>query len=151
MKASYWIVTITLDNLDLAKEHGVVGVPGKRRRLISKMAEGDIIVFYVSKKKAGSQDYKHTVSEFGPIMQVVGKVYHDDDPMWHSKGDETYPWRRRITLILDASVKAANVVRRLSFIQDKPRWGLFFVTGVREISRDDYEILRKEIEQAEGR
>lgn len=141
MNPSFWIVTISADNLELTKQHKLIGLPARRGQYSSRLAENDIIIFYVGKRRAGYGGYNASVSEFGPIARVTSSVYYDDSQIWNSRNDERYPWRWRISVTLDKRTSAHTIIKNLGFAHDKPKWGLYFVAGVRQVSETDFRIL----------
>lgn len=143
MSRKFWIITISADNLEITKRHNLIGLPSKRRRYSSRLELGDLIVFYVGKKRVGYGGYNSGVCEFGPIATLTSSVFHDDSPIWNSRSDERYPWRWNISVTIDKNISARNIVGDLSFAHDRPKWGLYFIAGVRQISKGDFEILQK--------
>jgi len=143
MSSRFWIVTTSADNIDLIIKHKMIGLPAKRKKHIYELAEGDIIVFYIGKKRAGYTGYKSTVCDFGPIARIVGQAFYDENPIWYSRSGENYPWRREISVILSKRIKVQAIINRISFARNKPKWGLYFVRGLREIPEEDYNTLRK--------
>lgn len=146
MEPRFWIVTISEDNLELTIRHEMIGLPSKRKQFILDMAEGDDIVFYVGKKRAGYGGYKASVCDFGPSARITSPAFCDESSVWYSRSSEKYPWRRKISVTLNNRVKAHDIVGNLSFARNKEKWGLYFVAGVRGISADDYEVLKKALE-----
>jgi len=141
MANKFWIVTISQDNLESAIEHGLIGLPTKRKYYIESMTESDTIVFYISKKRSGYYDRNGIVSDFGPIAKITGPAFHSNELIWKSRFREIYPWRRTISLVLNKRISARNIISRLTFIHNKRRWGLYFIQGAREITPEDYQTL----------
>jgi len=141
MANKFWIVTISEDNLESAIEHGLIGLPAKRMYSIESMAEGDTIVFYISKKRVGYYDRKGTVSNFGPIAKITGPAFYSNELIWKSRFGEIYPWRRNISLVLNKRLSAHQIASKLTFIRNKRRWGLCFIQSTREITSKDYQTL----------
>lgn len=141
MANKFWIVTISEDNLEIAIERGLIGLPAKRKHYIESMTEGDTMVFYISKKRAGYYDRNGCVCDFGPIAKITGPTSYNNELIWKSRFGEIYPWRRNISLTLNKRVNARNIISKLTFIHNKRKWGLCFITGIREITPKDYQTL----------
>jgi len=138
--AQRWIVTVSEDNLQETLKHNLIGLPERRRNLLKRVRPGDTVVFYIGKKRAGYGGPTASVSQFGPIAEVTGEEFFSDVPIWGSRGRDVFPSRLPISLVSEGRVNAADVIPHLSFIQ-KSRWGLYFLTGIRELSEEDYKTL----------
>lgn len=141
MDCKFWIVTISEDNLKIATLHNLIGLPSRRKHYIQLMAEGDTIVFYISKKRAGYYDRKGIVSNFGPVAKVVGLPFYDETRIWESRSGEAYPWRRKISIVLNKQINARSIIKELSFVRNKSRWGLYFIKGANRITEEDYKLI----------
>ena len=148
MSPRFWIITTSADNIDLTIKHKMIGLPTKREEHIHKLVEDDIVVFYIGKKRAGITGYKATVCDFGPIARIRGEAFYDKNPIWYSKNGEIFPWRREISIILNKRIKTHSIINRISFALNKPKWGLYFIQGLRGISEEDYNILREALERS---
>jgi len=139
--AQRWIVTVSEDNLQETLKNNLVGLPERRRNLLKRVRPGDTVVFYIGKKRAGYGGPRASVSQFGPIAEVAGEEFFSDDPIWGVRGKERFPARLPICLVSEGRVNAADVTPRLNFVRDKNKWGLYFLTGIRELSEEDYKTL----------
>jgi predicted RNA-binding protein len=141
METKFWIVTVSEDNLELAISHNLIGLPARRNYYVQLMDEGDIVVFYIGKKRSGYYDRQGIVANFGPIARIVGLPFHDETRIWKSKFGEIYPWRRKISIILNKQISARNIIKELSFVRNQSRWGLYLIRGVRRITAEDYKVI----------
>jgi len=139
--AQKWIVTVSEDNLQKTLKHNLIGLPERRRNLLKRVQQGDVVVFYISKKRAGRGGPGASVSQFGPVAKVTGEEFAGDTPIWASKGNDLFRSRLPISLVSEGRVDAANVVPYLDFIRNKDKWGLYFLTGIRKVSEGDYKTL----------
>ena len=139
--AQRWIVTISEDNLQDTLKHNLIGLPERRRNLLKRVRLGDTVVFYVGKKRAGYGGPRASVSQFGPVAEVTGEEFFSEAPIWGSRGGDVFPSRLPISLVSEGRVNAADIIPHLSFVRDKGKWGLYFLTGVRELSEEDYKTL----------
>lgn len=139
-----WIVVISEDNLAKALEHQLIGVPISSGRALSKMEKGDRVVFYIGKKRQGQGGPRASISEFGPIAEIVDTApILNEQPIWHSKLGEKFPWRRKIKILSTKRVKAKELVNSLSFIKKTENWGAYFLNTLREIPDADYDLILK--------
>ena len=143
MSSTFWMITISADNLGIVRQHNLVGLPTKRKRYSERLTQGDLIVFYVGKKRVGYGGYNASLCEFGPVATLTSSVFYDDSRIWNSRNDERYPWRWRISITSDKKINARSIIDDLSFAHGKPKWGLYFIAGVRQISENDFEVLQK--------
>ena len=137
-----WIVTISEDNLQAALKHKVLGVRQRYRAQVARMRAGDTVVFYVSKKRAGYGGPRSSISRFGPIVQVSGGLFRSDTPIWNSRTHEVFPYRVPMSVLAEGTARATDVVPRLGFIRFKDKWGAYLLPAVRQISDDDFEVVR---------
>jgi len=139
-----WLVTISEDNFQVALKKGLIGVSPRWRKPLDEMKKGDGIIFYIGKKKVGKGGPHSSISQFAGLAEVTGPAFVSKEPVWHSKGDELFPYRRKIKF--SASVdkaEASKVCRSLEFIRNPDYWMLYFLTAIRKISNADYETIKR--------
>lgn len=142
--ATKWLVTISEDNFQIALGKELIGVSHRRRKLLEEMKEGDNITFYISKKRVGRGGPRSSVSEFAGLAQVVGPVFLSEERIWHSKGEETFPYQRKIKFSSSvARAKASEICHSLEFIKNQDYWMLYLLTVIRKISDADYETIKR--------
>jgi len=102
----------------------------------------------IGKKMVGYGGSNSRVLQFGAIVEVDGKVFFDNTPIWTSRNNkEDFPYRIPISIISERRADASDVSPSLTFIRDKNKWGLYFIIGVRDISEEDYKTLVNKIER----
>jgi len=142
--SSKWLVTISEDNFQIALNKGLIGVSHRWHKPLEEMKERDNIIFYISKKKVGKGGPHSSVSEFAGLVQVDGPVFISEERIWHSKGAELFPYRRKIKFSPGvARVKASEVCHSLEFIKNPDYWMLYFLTAIRKLSDADYETIKE--------
>jgi len=139
--AQTWIVTISEDNLQETLKHNLIGLQERRRKLLTRVRPGDTVIFYIGKKRAGYGGPKGSVSQFGPIAEVTGEVFSSRAPIWESKGGEIFPARLPISMVSEGRINAADMIPQLNFVKNRGKWGLYFLTGIREVSEEDCTTL----------
>jgi hypothetical protein len=88
-------------NYMIARQHGLIGVSEQAKVVIHKIATGDIITFYLSRKKVDSppNDLSQRVRQFRGIARVTGEPFESDNPIWQVRGTEIFiPKKYRISL-----------------------------------------------------
>lgn len=142
--SSKWLVTISEDNFQIALEKGLIGVSHRWRKPLEEMKEGDNIIFYIGKKKVGKGGPNSSVSEFAGLAEVASPVFVTKERIWHSRGIELFPYRRKIKFSSTKTrAKALEICHSLGFIKNPDYWMLYFFTAIRKLSDVDYETIKK--------
>jgi predicted RNA-binding protein len=128
--------------LGASRDHVLKGVEGDfaqaghgRKDLISKPSKDDWIVYYSAKDKF----------ENGKPLQkftVIGRVA-DDRPYQPDARSNFKPYRRAVEYEKRDEAEIRPLIEQLSFIKNKKRWGFYLMSGFREISKADFEVIRK--------
>lgn len=127
-----------------SKEHVARGVAGGfcqlchgKAQSLKRMGQGDWIIYYSPKETFGGEDI---CQQFTAIGRVVGdKVYQFE------MAPDFIPFRRDIKFVPSQSVDIRPLINRLSFIQNKSRWGYAFRFGHLEISQEDFELIASQM------
>jgi predicted RNA-binding protein len=111
----------------------------RQRRALQKIATGDMLTFYISKKSVDSppNDPAHKVQQFRGIARVIGEAFESDELIWHVREGEIFPHRRQVKFLADGSVGARPFIDKLSFVTNTTYWALPFQKGYVEISPKD--------------
>lgn len=125
-----------------SKDHVMTGVKQGfaqaghgRRDFMSKPAKDDWIVYYSPKDKF----------EEGEIYQkftAIGKIT-DDEPYQPNARKGFKAYRRNVAYITCQDAPIRPLISELSFIKNKERWGLYLLSGFREISQADFDLVKK--------
>ena len=144
---SYWIIVGSVDNFRRTAERGfsVQGIKSRHRKKAERMRPGDKIVYYLTGIKV-----------FAAISPITSPSFESHERIWQSgdpkKEAEDYPFRVETApdLVLEEAdlVPAEGVARRMAYVSKWPaeNWTLAFQGNVHEIGRDDYELIRAELE-----
>jgi len=135
--ARYWLCTVSEENWRVIKQRLIWGVSEKFRKRIENISAGDIIVFYVAP------------ASIGGVFEVTSQVFKDDTRIFAS--NEVYPYRVKLKPLL-VPAKRVNfkpLITKLSFIRNKNRWAAYIRLPLREISKEDYEIIIKHVKEGE--
>ena len=145
---TYWIVVGSEENMLIAESRGfdVFGFKSTRRNEVSRMRQGDRLIFYLTK-----------IMKFGGIAEVTSEYFEDHSKVFKSekKSGEDYPFRLKtkpeIILEPDQYLDAREIAPGLAFTQ---RWGdnwrLAFQGNLHEISEEDYEWIDGLMREAAG-
>jgi len=133
------------DNCEIAKKQGLIGMAERQRRAIQKIATGDMLAFYISKKTVDSpaNDPAHKVQQFRGIARVTGEAFESNELIWHVREGEIFPHRRQVEFLADASAEARSRINELSFITNTAFWALPFQKGFVEIAQKDFQTLQE--------
>lgn len=148
---NFWIIVGSPDNFAKTREleFTLQGIKSRHRKKAEKMHAGDKIIYYVTGKKA-----------FAGISTITSVYFESHERIWASmdprKDAEDYPFRVMIEpdLILsdDTFIDAEPIARKMAYASKWPaaNWTLAFQGNVHSIEKSDYELIRREIEQAAG-
>ena len=125
-----------------SKDHVLKGVKGEfaqaghgRKDLMSKPSKGDWLVYYSSKDKF---ENGRPLQKFTAIGQVV-----DEEPYQPNTHADFKPYRRDVTYKEAEEADIRPLLEELNFIKNKTRWGFYLIGGFREISKDDFGVIKK--------
>lgn len=139
MRSSYWINTISLDHVTAAKEGGFTQANHGNPQNLSKLCEGDYVVFYSPKTEfKGSEP----LQEFTAIGQVTAMALYQV-----TQTRDFHPYRRGLTFLECESAPIKPLVDSLSFIHNKTHWGMVFRQGMFEIPEVDFKIIATAMHQ----
>lgn len=141
----YWILCMSEDNYLIARQQELIGMSERQRGAIQKLAVGDIITFYISKKKVDSppNDLAHKVQRLRGIAEVRGEAFESNDLIWHVREGEIFPHRRQVEFLDDASTHVRPLIEKLSFVTNTAFWALPFQKGYVEITPRDFETIQR--------
>ena len=142
----YWILCMSEDNYEIAKQQGLIGMAERQRRAIQKITTGDMLTFYISKKKVDSppNDPAHKVQQFRGTAQVTSEAFESIDLVWHVREGGIFPHRRKVDFISDTSAQASSLIDKLSFVANTAYWALPFQKGYVEITQKDFETIQQD-------
>jgi predicted RNA-binding protein len=141
----YWILCMSEDNYEIAKKQGLIGMAERQRWATQKIATGDMLTFYISKKTVDSppNDPAHKVQQFRGIARVTGEAFESNELIWHVREGEIFPHRRQVEFLADASAEAKPLINKLSFVTNTAFWALPFQKGYVEIAQRDFETIQE--------
>ena len=133
----YFLISASRDHV-LKGIHGGFAQAGHGRKdFISKPSSGDWIVYYSSKDNF---ENGKPLQKFTAIGQVI-----DDKPYQASTNKNLKPYRRDVKYKESNEAEIRPLIENLSFIKNKKRWGFYLISGFREISKEDFDIIKHAI------
>jgi predicted RNA-binding protein len=141
----YWILCMSEDNYQIAKEQGLIGMSERAKTALQKIAISDMITFYINKKKVGSppNDPTQRVQQFRGIARVSGEAVKSHDLIWHIREGEIFPYRRKVDFLADGKADVRPLINRLSFVTNLAFWALPLRKGYAEVTERDFEIIQE--------
>ena len=130
----YFLICASKDHVLTGINEGIAQAGHGRKDFISKPSKGDWIVYYSSKDTFidGNVYQKFT---------AIGKI-NDDEPYQPGTPEKFKPYRRNVDYKSCKEAEIRPLIENLGFIKNKKRWGFYLISGFREISKDDFEIIK---------
>ena len=141
----YWILCMSEDNFEIARTQGLIGLAERHKVAMQKLAVGDMMTFYSSKKKVDSlpNDPADKVQQFRGIARVTGDAFESNDLIWHVREGEIFPHRRKVEFLADGSAEARPLIAQLSFVTNTAFWALPFQKGYVEVTQKDFDTIHE--------
>lgn len=133
----YWIGVASREHVQRGVEGGFAQVCHGRPGPLKCMNGGDWIIYYSPTIHFGCKDSCRSFTAIGRLRS--------DDPYTFAMSEDFIPWRRNVGFLSSQEVPIEPLLERLAFIKDKKRWGFPFRRGCFEISRDDFQLIAKEM------
>ena len=98
------------------------------------MEKGDGIIYYSAKDKMDG----------GKPLQLFTAIGHviDDKPYNVQVSDTFKPYRRDVKYLKSKTADIRPLIKQLSFIKNKKKWGFYLMSGFAEIPKEDFELIR---------
>ena len=124
-----------------SRDHVLKGVEGSfaqaghgRKDLMSKPSKGDWLLFYSARDE---YDNGKPLQKFTALGQVI-----DEEPYQPNADENFKPYRRAVAFKKVAETEIRSLLEQLSFIKNKKRWGFYLISGFRELSKEDFEVIK---------
>ena len=138
-----YLISLRKNNYESIRksEYSVVGFT-KNCHIVENIKPDDKLIIYIASG----------ISKIVGILNVEDKVYWDTEMLW----DEVYPKRLRtspsIILPNDEWIDVREIKNNLSFITNKdiPKFGVYFMHGIRRLNDADFDYLFSLIREADG-
>lgn len=130
----YFLICASRDHVRKGVESGFAQAGHGRKDLMSKPSKGDWLVFYSAKD---NYDNGKALQKFTALGQVV-----DDEPYQPDADENFKPYRRKVAFEKVKETEIRPLLEQLSFIKNKKRWGFYLISGFRELSKEDFEVIQ---------
>ena len=139
----YFIGVATKDHVDLGVREGIMQVCHGKKAQLSRLKKNDIIMYYCTSKVYGKKDKYQSIAACGRVK---------DDKIYQFEINKDFiPWRRDVEYEQELQpVKVKEILDQLSFIKNKNRWGIYFISGLVEINFQDYEVVIEKMRNAKS-
>ncbi len=143
---SYWIAVSGEANFEKTRElkFELQGFKTRQRRKAERMADGDKLVWYITKEMA-----------FAGYATITGAYFEDHEPIWEGKKEgEDYPWRvpirKELVLDRDDWIDVEGIARKMTYVSKWPaeHWRLAFQGNLHDIPEEDFERIKAALEEA---
>tara|TARA_B100001250_G_C19733454_1_gene759636 strand:+ start:61 stop:492 length:432 start_codon:yes stop_codon:yes gene_type:complete len=129
----YWIIVASKDHVDTGIAGGFAQACHGKANPLKRMSNGDMIIYYSSKKEFGKNDPYQKFTAIGQIS--------DDEVYEYLTGDNFCPSRIKVNYYHSIDLTIHDIKDQLQFISDKNRWGYPFRWGILEINQHDFELI----------
>jgi len=133
----YWIGVASREHVQRGAKDGIAQVCHGKKGPLGMMKKGDWIIYYSPTLYFQAKDPCRSFTAIGRIT--------DDDPYRYRMSGHFIPWRRNVNFLQSKEVPIRPLLDRLTFIQDKKKWGFPFRRGCFEINEQDFMCLAKEM------
>ncbi|MGL5367989.1 MAG: EVE domain-containing protein [Cetobacterium somerae] len=134
---NYYIIVTTPDDFkyDIQMSLAIIGLPDRNANRLSNLKKGDKVIYYLIGLKC-----------FAAISEVDGDYFYDDKNQLWGDAFELFPARRKMKKILlctniNKALYINPLVEKLTFIQKKHKWGVYFQGSFRSIPKEDFLFL----------
>ncbi|MFW9804418.1 MAG: EVE domain-containing protein [Candidatus Thorarchaeota archaeon] len=144
----YWLHAVSIPNWDLevANNKFLLGMTERWKGVADRINNGDFVAYYLT-RRPNPKDPRATM--ISGIFQVTTDSYYDKTPIWQ---DDIYPYRADLEPLVivedvERMVPLKSMVQNISTIVNKRKWGGYLRRPMLEITEDDFEVIRTELEK----
>ena len=131
--AQYWIGVASKEHVQKGVMGGFAQVCHGKHGPLSRMEEGDWIIYYSPTLKFGDKEPCQSFT-------AIGKI-NPGSPYTFPMSQDFTAWRRDVSFLKSQETPIQPLLEQLSFIKDKQKWGFPFRRGCFEVSRDDFQVI----------
>ena len=132
--AKYFLICASRDHVLKGVKGGFAQAGHGRKEFINQLSKDDWVVFYSSKD---TFENGKPLQKFTAIGQVV-----DEEPYQPGDGAGFTPYRRNVKFMQVDETEIRPLLESLTFIRNKKKWGFYLISGFREISEDDFNVIK---------
>lgn len=131
----YWIGVASHEHVQRAIKGGFAQVCHGKMGTLKYMSEGDWLIYYSPTCSFGGKDICRCFTAIGTIDK--------GEPYTFEMSKNFIPWRRNVTFLRSKDVPIESLLKNLTFIKDKKKWGFPFRRGSFEIPLQDFKLIAK--------
>lgn len=136
--AKYFLICASKDHVLKGVKGGFAQAGHGRKDYMSKPAKGDWVVFYSSKDTFEDGQALQTFTAIGQVT--------DDEPYQPTANTDFKPYRRNVEFQACKEAAIRPLLDKLAFIKNKQKWGFYLISGFRELSKADFEVIKDAME-----
>lgn len=129
----YWMAVASREHVLNGIKEGICQVCHGKGLPLKQMSPGDGLIYY-SPHEIFMQ--KSPCQKFTALGKIV-----EGDPYLYKMSEDFIPWRRKVLFFPTKEVDIRPLVAKLSFIQDKEKWGFPFRRGCFSIPEQDFKLI----------
>lgn len=129
----YFLFAGPFSHLSYFKKGGFVQQNPNHKKRLSKLSKGDYVVYYASNTDPVHKKPYRKIIAIGRVtnpkiydVKIKGKKYH----------------RMKVKFIKYKEQPLAKKIKKLNFIKNKKYYGLYFISGFRELSKHDFGVIK---------
>ncbi|MAZ26492.1 MAG: EVE domain-containing protein [Cytophagaceae bacterium] len=128
----YYIIVASKDHIAKGEKEGFGQAGHGKLNQLKKLAKEDWVIYYASKETRNGKPYQR----FTAIGQVV-----DEAPFQVKVSEAFKPWRRKVRFRESKEIEIRPLLEGLHFIKDPTKWGLYLMSGFREVDEHDFKLI----------
>lgn len=131
----YFLFTGPYNHLSSFKKHNYAQQYHNHKSRLDKLSKGDYVVFYASRANENSTvPYRKFIA--------IGRV--TNDKTFRAKKGKNIYFRKKVKFLPFKEKSLKDVINKLKFIKNKKYYGLYFISGFRELSKGDFDVIARE-------
>ena len=132
-RSRYWIGVASREHVLTGVRGGFAQFSHGKRGPVTRLSKGDWVIYYSGKERYGEPE---PCQRFTAIGRVA-----DSAPEQIEQRPGFKPWRRKVVYRTAEEVDIRPLIKRLSFIKNKTKWGAAFRFGFLEIGAADFDRI----------
>lgn len=135
----YYLASLRKENYEILKniEFSIIGFNNKSL-IADEMEPGDVIIIYIGSR----------VSKIAGIVEVTGKCKWNTELIWDDIFPKRIPIKPIIILDDEKMINIRDLLDGIKFVKNKEKYGVYFFSGVKHLSKEDGNYIKKSIEKA---
>jgi len=128
----YFLICASKDHVVAGVDQGIAQAGHGRKDFMSKPAKDDWIIYYSSKDTFANGGAYQKFTAIGQIS--------DGEPYLPDTDEKLKPYRRNVDYKTCHEADIRPLIEK--FIKNKKRWGFYLISGFKEISKKDFDVIK---------